>query len=110
MIESETENDVTIFHISGEVDLKSSPQLREKLQSVLKNKPKGIIIDMAECDYIDSSGIATIIEALQKTRAYKGTLAIASAGQRIKDIFEIAHLDGIFDIYPTLDEAKQAVK
>lgn len=109
-VETDVDEDARIFRIAGEVDLKSSPQLREKLQGALKEKPKGILLEMSQCNYIDSSGIATLVEALQRLRSYGGRMAIVGAVQRVKDIFEIAHLDGIFPMFADYNEAKSSLR
>jgi anti-sigma B factor antagonist len=98
-----------LFTIAGDVDLKSSPRLREKLREAIKAGAKAILLDMSQCPYIDSSGIATLVEALQGLKGAGGKLAIAGASQRVKDIFEIAHLDGIFAIFERLEEAKASL-
>lgn len=105
-IEVENVDGIQIVRPFGDVDLKASPELRQKLQETLEDKPASLVIDLANCSYIDSSGIATLVEALQKLKTYDGKLAISSAVQRVKDIFEIAHLDGVFPMYESLDEAK----
>ena len=108
-LEIEAADGTQVFRVTGEVDLKSSPQLREKLQSALKEKPRAIILDMAGCSYIDSSGIATLVETLQRLKKDNGKMAIAGAAQRVKDIFEIAHLDGIFPMFATCEEARASI-
>ena len=49
----------------GEIDLARSPSLRSRLAEVLKEKPSRLIIDLAQVPYMDSSGVATLVEALQ---------------------------------------------
>jgi len=109
-IETKSEGSIHIFIVSGDVDLKSSTQLRQKLQEALKSKPSGLLIDLKACPYIDSSGIATLVEALQTLRSTNGKMAIASPSQRVKDIFEIAHLDGIFPMFPSYETAIASLK
>ncbi len=109
-VEIAADSGIHTFKVTGDVDLKTSPQLREKLQTVLKTKPKGILIDMNACPYIDSSGIATLVEALQGLRSSGGRMAIAGTAQRVRDIFEIAHLDGIFPMFATVEEALNSLK
>ncbi len=108
-VDTQSDNGIQILRVSGDIDLKSSPQLRAKLQEVLKTRPRGVLLDLKGCPYIDSSGIATLVEALQGLRVTSGKMALASAAQRVKDIFEIAHLDGIFPMYETFEEARKAL-
>jgi len=108
-VETSVDNGVHIFKIDGDIDMKNSRQLREKLQTALKGRPKAMLIDLSACPYIDSSGIATLVEALQNLRSWSGKMAIARPSQRVKDIFEIAHLDGIFPMFGTLEEARTSL-
>lgn len=109
-IEASMDSGYHVFKITGEVDLKSSPALREKLQAAMKEKPKGLLFEMSGCPYIDSSGIATLVEAIQKLRTYGGKMALASPTQRVKDIFHIVHLDGIIPLFATYGEARDSLK
>lgn len=108
-VETSIDNGVHVFKIDGDVDMKNSRQLREKLQVSLKSRPKGVLIDLGACPYIDSSGIATLVEALQSLRSWSGKMAISRPSQRVKDIFEIAHLDGIFPMFGSLEEARTSL-
>lgn len=108
-VEVKQDGEIQVVKPKGDVDLKTSPILREKLQGALTLKPKGVLIDMSECSYIDSSGIATLVEALQKLRGTGGRLAIACAVQRVRDIFEIAHLDSVFAMHDSIDAARASL-
>lgn len=108
-VETAVEDGIHIFRVTGDIDLKSSPQLRIKLQAALKARPKGILIDMKGCPYIDSSGIATLVECLQGLRSTQARMAIASVAPRVRDIFEIAHLDDIFPMFETSDLARASL-
>lgn len=108
-VDTTEENGVHIFRIAGDLDLKSSPQLRAKLQISLKARPKSILLDMKGCPYIDSSGIATLVECLQGLRAVSGKMAIACVAPRVHDIFEIAHLEDIFPMFETYEQARTSL-
>jgi anti-sigma B factor antagonist len=109
-VDTSVENGVHLFKVAGDVDLRSSPQLRAKLQEALKSRPQGILIDMAACPYIDSSGIATLVECLQGLRQSSGKMAIACVAQRVRDIFEIAHLDDIFPMFESVELARASLQ
>jgi anti-sigma B factor antagonist len=86
--------------LAGEIDLHESPQVREKLGPILAEKPQRILIDLSGVAYIDSSGIAVLIDAMQRAHAYGGQLRIFGIRQNVRQIFEIAKLDQLFEIYP----------
>jgi anti-sigma B factor antagonist len=54
---------------------------------------------------MDSSGIATLVEALQLTRKHSGRLILAGLSERVREIFEIAHLESVFELAPAVDAA-----
>jgi anti-sigma B factor antagonist len=104
-----TENgSVKIVEVEGEVDLYSSPQLRKILLDLTKDEPNAILVDLGLVKYMDSSGIATMVEALQQTRKNSGKLKLANLRDAVRDVFELSRLDKVFDIYPTINDAMSA--
>ncbi len=101
-------NSVQIVEVEGEVDLYSSPQLRKILLDLSKEEHKAILVDLSKVKYMDSSGIATLVEALQQTSKYSGKLKLANLRDAVRDVFELSRLDKVFDIYPTIEDALQA--
>ncbi|NIR52502.1 STAS domain-containing protein [candidate division KSB1 bacterium] len=91
-----------------DVDLESSPKLRNKLVELTDDQEQAILVDLANVKYMDSSGIATLVEALQKVGKYGGKLKIANLRQAVRDVFELSRLDKVFEIYPTIEEAKDS--
>ena len=64
-----------------------------------------MIVDLGKVEFMDSSGLATLIEALQISRTKNCELKLAAMAQRVKSIFEISRLDKIFKIYDSKDQA-----
>ena len=97
-----------IVHLTGDVDLNVSPMLRSRLKELTADKLPLIVIDMAGVPYIDSSGVATLVECLQRVSRYKGKLRLAALTKRAAGVFEISRLDTVFSIYGSLEEALEA--
>jgi len=89
--------------LDGEIDLHRSPEVKELLAASIERKAPRILLNLAGVTYIDSSGLAVLIEALQHALGYGGKLGLFGLQQSVKHIFEIARLDQVFQIYP--DEA-----
>ncbi len=104
-----TQKSVKIVEVDGEVDLYSSPKLRKELLELTKVKEKAILVDLRNVKYMDSSGIATLVEALQQVGKYSGKLRLANLRDAVKDVFELSRLDKVFDIYTTLEEARKNI-
>ncbi len=99
------QGDIQVLELSGELDYHSSPELREKLAELTAKQAPKILINLSGVDYMDSSGIATFVEAFQKTKRYQGRFILAELTATVRSVFEIAKLDNIFEIAPTLAEA-----
>lgn len=97
-----------VLPLEGEIDLHVSPQISGSLKSMIEEKPKQLVVDLSRVSYIDSSGLAVLIEAMQGVAAYGGKFALAGLQNSVRPIFEIARLDQIFEIYPDVDSALAA--
>jgi anti-sigma B factor antagonist len=89
-----------IFRLDGEVDLHRAPEIRAALAVLLAQKPPRLVIDMTGVSYIDSSGLALLIETLQRVVDYGGTFALFGLRESVRAIFHVACLDQVFRIYP----------
>jgi len=104
-IQMTCQGDLCILELGGELDYHSSPELREKLNSLVTKQTPKILVNLKGVEYMDSSGIATFVEAFQKTKRYQGRLILVALTDTVRGVFEIAKLDSIFEIAPTMDEA-----
>lgn len=92
------DKDRTLITISGEIDMYSSPELREKIMSFIKLRVQILSVDFKKVSYIDSSGIATFVEGLKGMKAYGGRLQFFNIPEAIIEIFRFSKLDKVFDI------------
>ncbi len=94
-----------VVRLVGDVDLHHSPEVRTELLRLAAERHSRLIVDLSQVDYMDSSGVASLVEALQQVRGYKGRLMLAGANLRVRSIFQIARLDTIFQMADSLEEA-----
>jgi len=104
-VEVERRGEAVVVRPSGEIDLGRSPMLRTCIGQVQRDKPRRLIIDLHEVPYMDSSGVATLVEAMQVARRYHGGLVLCGLHERVRSIFEIARLDMVFKIVDSVEEA-----
>ena len=97
-----------VLPLEGEIDLHVSPRIAASLASIIEEKPKQLVVDLSRVSYIDSSGLAVLIEAMQNVAQYNGTFALAGLQESVRPIFEIARLDQVFRIFPDVDSALAA--
>ncbi len=100
-----TFNGGVVLRPSGDIDLSRSSSLRQAIADVNRSQPARLIIDLTEVGYMDSSGVATLVEALQLARRHGTRLDLCGLQPRVHSIFEIARLDGVFSIHSDLEAA-----
>ncbi len=98
---------VLVFQVNGEINISTSPELKKQFE---KQPSKKIVVDLEKVSYIDSSGLATLVEILKKTRSAGGSLGLAAMSDKVKSLFEITKLDKLFLIASSQDEAVGKVK
>ena len=94
--------------LTGDIDLSRSPVLRQTLLDIASRKPGRLVIDLVAVPYMDSSGVATLVEALQALRKSGGKMVLCSLQPKVRSIFEIARLNMVFTIVDDRDAAMSA--
>ena len=93
-----------VVKLSGDVDLEHCPAVRGLLLDGVSHG-KDLLVDLSEVSYLDSSGIASLVEALQIAVKNGTALKLFSASDQAMRVFELARLDKVFAIHPDLDAA-----
>jgi len=91
-------NNLTVCHIDGEIDINSSPTIKKSFDKLISQKTPKIVINLSKVTYVDSSGLATLVEMLKNMRSYGGKMRLASMSPKIKSLFEITKLEKLFEI------------
>lgn len=103
------EGDAVVAVVHGDVDLHNSPELRTALLELLhKAKPRKLVLNLGGVSYMDSSGIAVLVEALGQMRRAGGKVYLTNLQSRVRSILEIARLNTIFVLVN--DEASALAK
>jgi anti-sigma B factor antagonist len=97
-----------VLPLDGEIDLHISPEVAKSLRSMIEEKPKQVIVDLTKVTYLDSSGLAVLIEGMQNVQKYGGKFGLAGVQDDVRHVFDIARLDQVFEIYPDVDTALAA--
>jgi anti-sigma B factor antagonist len=98
----------SILPLEGEIDLHVSPVISASLAALIAKKPPQLVVDLSKVNYIDSSGLAILIEAMQNVTGYGGQFALCGLQEGVRPIFEIARLDQVFRIFPDSASALRA--
>ena len=104
-VKVDLKNGLTVCSVDGEIDINSSPDIKKAFDKVLSKKTPRIVINLSRVTYVDSSGLATLVEILKNMKAYGGKLRLANLSPKIKSLFEITKLEKLFEIVVDEDTA-----
>ncbi len=100
---------VSVIDCSGDVDLYSSTALREALLKLMRSGLPGVLVNMTGVGYIDSSGIATLVEGLQLSRETKTRFGLFGLRKNARSVLELARLHTVFAIFENEEEALEKI-
>jgi anti-sigma B factor antagonist len=93
-----------IVDVTGDVDLGTSPNLRRALFDALREAPK-LALNLRALRYIDSSGIATLIEVFRAAQRLQKDFVLFGLSPAVEDVFRLTHVNRIFRIFDTEEQA-----
>jgi len=97
-----------VLTLEGALDLHVSPEVRASLRDMIDKKPKRLVVDLTNVPYVDSSGLAVLIGAMQSLEHQGGVFMLAGAQEAVRMILESARLDQYFLLFPHVDAALAA--
>jgi anti-sigma B factor antagonist len=103
-------DDVFVVRVTGEVDMSHEEELRGELRTAVASDSKGIVVDLTECEFIDSSGVRSLLLSREAQNNEDGEhLAVAAASEQILRILSVMGIDRVIPIRPTVEEAASAI-
>jgi anti-sigma B factor antagonist len=103
-MKAEEKNGLVVCYVEDEIDINTAPDLKKHFEKVLSKKAPKMVINFSKVTYVDSSGLATLVEILKLMRSYGGKMRLSNLSPKIKSLFEITKLEKLFDI--ASDEAQ----
>ena len=97
-IETDATADEALVKVEGDVDLYSSPKLRKAVLGAVKKSVTGVGVHLGAVSYMDSSGVATLVEGLRSAKEHDKTFALISPSHAVMKVLELARLDSIFEV------------
>ena len=96
-IEQKINGNIGKLFLSGEIDLDKSPQVRENIKDLI-DKVKTVEVQLSKVNYIDSSGIAALVEGMQLSKSSSKEFFLTDVSNEVMKVIQLAHLDKIFKI------------
>jgi anti-sigma B factor antagonist len=95
-----------VLDISGDIDLANSPTMRKALLSEIKEKhTRRVFLNLRNVRYMDSSGIASLVEGLKASRDQGSRLILYGLNPAVREVMELSRLQKIFEIYDNEEQA-----
>lgn len=93
----------TVIELQGEVDLSCSPEARKQILDSLTQK-KHLLIDLSAVTYIDSSGVASLVEGYQTAKKQGVNFGLVCVSEPAMNVLQLARLDKVFPIHASVEE------
>jgi anti-sigma B factor antagonist len=100
----------SVLRIRGDLDLSSSAALRACLVDEVYLDGPPIVIDLSDVQFVDSTCLGVLIAAARHAKSSRGALLLAAPRPRVQRALEIAALDGVLPLHPSVDEAAAAAE
>ena len=105
-ISTRRDGKTTIFDISGDVDMSNSPELRKALlDEIRKAKTPRVVLNLTDVKYIDSSGVASLVEGLKASRDMKSRLVIFGLSPSAREVLQLSRLLKVFEVHDNEEQA-----
>jgi anti-sigma B factor antagonist len=97
---------ITIFDISGDIDFASSPEVRQSvLREIQESRASRVIMNLSEVRYIDSSGVASLVEGLKASRDLGSRFILFGLSTSAREVLQLSRLIKVFEVYDNEEQA-----
>jgi anti-anti-sigma factor len=108
---ADSEGDVVVVRLGGEVDLSNAAEVREELTAVVPNSALGLVLDLTATEYLDSSGVHLVFELSERLRLRQQQLrVVVPSDAPIRRVLRIVELDDSVPVTADVDEAVAAIR
>jgi anti-sigma B factor antagonist len=105
-ISARRDDKTTIFDVSGDIDFANSPELRESvLREIREIRTPRVVLNLSQVHYIDSSGVASLIEGLKASRDLGSRFILTGLSTSAREVLQLSRLTKVFEIYDTEEQA-----
>ncbi|MFF5176461.1 STAS domain-containing protein [Micromonospora sp. NPDC000316] len=95
----------TVLEVHGELDMATSPQLRDGLQQLIDAGDHRVVVDLAGVGFMDSSALGALVMMFKRLRDVGGQLSLAAVQPAVRSVLAVTYLDRAIDIYDSVQAA-----
>jgi anti-sigma B factor antagonist len=103
-LDARSEDVWTVLDVAGEVDLSTAPGLRARIDELIRDGIRSLVVDLTDVGFMDSSGLSVLVSAMKRMEDADGRLAIVCTRDPVLKVFAITGLDRVFAIRGSLAE------
>jgi anti-sigma B factor antagonist len=105
-ISARRQDKTTIFDVSGDIDFANSPEVRQSvLREIRDNRASRVVMNLRQVRYIDSSGVASLIEGLKASRDLGSRFILIGLSTSAREVLQLSRLTKVFEIYDNEEQA-----
>ena len=101
VIDTTRDDDGSVISVGGDIDLYSSPRLRETIFAEIDRAVARLALDLSQVHYMDSSGVATLVEGLQRAKKAGVGFKLVAPSPKVMQVLEMTRLDSVFEVGTT---------
>ena len=101
---------VLVLAINGKIHTEASEELLRKLNTLIDQGERHLLLDFSGVEYINSSGLRTLLIVAKKLNGLSGKIVIAKATEWVQQVLQISGCASVIGIYPSKEEALKALK
>lgn len=96
----------TIFDVSGDIDFANSPEVRQSLlREISENHTPRVVVNLSQVRYIDSSGVASLVEGLKASRDLGSRFILFGLSTSAREVLQLSRLNKVFEVYDNEEQA-----
>lgn len=105
-VSAERDGAFCIVSVAGDLDLYTSPVLKDRLVELVEDGRPDVVIDLSGVGFVDSSGLGVLVGILRRAKERDGSVRLAGVREAVAKTFRITGLDKVFPMFATVDEAR----
>ncbi len=105
-ISARRDDKTTIFDVSGDIDFANSPEIRQSvLHEIREARVPRVVVNLSQVPYIDSSGVATLVEGLKASRDLGSRFILFGLSTSAREVMQLSRLNKVFEVYDNEEQA-----
>jgi len=104
-LQNDRHGDAAVLRLRGRLTIGAASELKAAVDQVVAGGDTFVVVDLAETEFLDSSGLGALVGGLRTARAAGGDLRIARAGDQVASVLEMTTMDRVLRPYPTVEDA-----